>query len=67
MTAEKGEVKDFDFVKVLLFEADTNTMSSLLEKEVTLGEALFQGTVDIHGNVKKEYIIAWLSKLLRIA
>ena len=64
--AERGEIEKFDFLNVLLIKTDTNTINALLEKDLTLGEALFQGKIDIYGNIVKEYIIAWLSQLLRI-
>ncbi len=65
VTAERGEV-EFDFMDVLLVKTDTNAISAILEKSMTLGEALFEGKVYIYGSIGKEYIIAWLSKLLRI-
>ncbi len=66
VTAERGEVEEFNPRDVLLVKTDTDAIKSLLEKNITLGEALFQGKVYIYGSIGKEYIIAWLSKLLRI-
>lgn len=66
VTAERGEVEQFDFMDVLLVKTDTDAISALLERNLTLGEALFQGKIYIYGSIGKEYIIAWLSKMLRI-
>jgi len=65
VSSELGEVKNHDFLKVLTVKTDAATITKLLERRWTLGEGLFQGKVDIHGNTVKGYIIAWLSKLLR--
>ena len=54
-----------DFLRLLLLKTDAETIAALMAGSVTLGETLLQGTVDIHGNIQKEYIIAWLSRLFQ--
>lgn len=66
VSSELGEVKNPDFLKVLTVKTDADTITELLERRRTLGEALFQGKVDIYGNIVKEYIIAWLSNFFRM-
>jgi hypothetical protein len=54
-----------DFLGLLLLKADAETIAGLMAGSITLGETLLNGKVDIYGNIQKEYIIAWLSRLFR--
>ena len=65
VSSESGETDNGDFQKVLKVETDAATLTELLERRRTLGEALFERKVDIYGNTAKEHVIAWLSKLFR--
>lgn len=65
VSSQSGETGDRDFQKVLKIETDAATITALLERRRTLGEALFEGKVNIYGNAAKEHVIAWLSKLFR--
>lgn len=54
-----------DFLRLLLLRTDAETIAALMAGSMTLGEALLEGKADIYGNIQKEYIIAWLSRLFR--
>jgi hypothetical protein len=65
VSSELGEIKDPDFLKVLKIKADAETVNELLDRRLTLGEALFGGKVEIYAFLVKGYVVAWLSKLFQ--
>ena len=64
-SVQRGSIENADFLTTLAIKTNMQTMHALIEKRMTLGEALLVGDAVAYGSTVKEYAIAWLSGLLR--
>ncbi len=67
VSLSKGIVQGLPLKGILLIKTDKETLSSLLEKKFTLGDAIYERKLWVYGNVLKGPSMAWLSKLLRLS
>jgi hypothetical protein len=64
-SVHRGSIGSTNILTTLVIKTDMQTLRALIEKRITLGEALFLGKAVAYGSTVKEYAIAWLSGLLR--
>ncbi len=66
VSLSKGIVQGLPLEDTLLIKTDKETLSSLLGKRFSLGDAIYERRLWVYGNVLKGPYMAWLSKLLRL-
>ena len=64
-SVDRGSIGAADILTTLVIKTDLQTLRALIDKRMTLGEALFLGKALAYGSTVKEYAIAWVSGLLR--
>ena len=62
---QRGSIGSPDILTTLVIKTDTQTLRALIDNRMTLGDALLLGKAVAYGSTVKEYVIAWLSGLLR--
>jgi len=62
----KGALVEVPLHQNLLIRTDTPTLNSLLEKKLSLGDAIYERKLWVYGNVLKGKEMAWFSQLLRL-
>jgi hypothetical protein len=62
----KGALSGVPLQQNLLIRTDAPTLNSLLERKLSLGDAIYERKLWVYGNVLKGAEMAWFSQLLRL-
>ncbi len=62
----KGKAASVPLEQNLLIRTDAATLNSMLERKLSLGDAIYERKLWVYGNVLKGPAIAWFFQLLRL-